>query len=52
MDRAPSTGARPVGPHNEQMLVAVHKRGGKLVSTDICPCRFVKLIGEEGWNAE
>jgi protein-L-isoaspartate(D-aspartate) O-methyltransferase len=41
----------PIGPQDEQMLVEVVKRGDKLESTDICPCRFVKLIGEEGWNS-
>ncbi len=42
----------PVGPQDEQMLVEVRKRGDDLVSTDICPCRFVKLIGDEGWKKE
>jgi protein-L-isoaspartate(D-aspartate) O-methyltransferase len=42
----------PVGPHDEQMLVAVRKVGSKLESTDISPCRFVKLIGEQGWASE
>jgi protein-L-isoaspartate(D-aspartate) O-methyltransferase len=40
----------PVGPQDEQMLVEVHNRGGELDTIDICPCRFVKLIGEEGWK--
>jgi protein-L-isoaspartate(D-aspartate) O-methyltransferase len=42
----------PVGPQDEQMLVEVRRVGSDLVSTDICPCRFVKLIGEEGWKNE
>ena len=42
----------PVGPAEEQMLVEVLRVGGKLVSSDICACRFVKLIGAEGWAAE
>jgi protein-L-isoaspartate(D-aspartate) O-methyltransferase len=42
----------PVGPQDEQMLVEVRKQGAELVTTDICPCRFVKLIGEEGWKKE
>jgi protein-L-isoaspartate(D-aspartate) O-methyltransferase len=42
----------PVGPQDEQMLVSVRKAGRELVSTDICPCRFVKLIGDEGWQSE
>jgi protein-L-isoaspartate(D-aspartate) O-methyltransferase len=41
----------PVGPHDEQMLVEVHKRGDRLESKEVCPCRFVKLIGEEGWKS-
>lgn len=40
----------PFGPHNEQLLVEVRKQGGQLRTTDICPCRFVRLIGEEGWG--
>ncbi|HEX4053627.1 MAG TPA: protein-L-isoaspartate(D-aspartate) O-methyltransferase [Tepidisphaeraceae bacterium] len=42
----------PVGPSDEQMLVEVQRLGDKLVSSDICPCRFVKLIGDEGWAEE
>jgi len=42
----------PVGPADEQMLIEVQRMGDTLVSTDICPCRFVKLVGEEGWGAE
>jgi protein-L-isoaspartate(D-aspartate) O-methyltransferase len=40
----------PVGPEDEQMLVEVRRAGEKLVTTDICACRFVKLIGQEGWG--
>jgi protein-L-isoaspartate(D-aspartate) O-methyltransferase len=42
----------PFGPQDEQMLVEVHKRGDTLETIDICPCRFVKLIGEEGWKTD
>lgn len=42
----------PVGPQDEQMLVEVRKSGDQLLTTDVCPCRFVKLIGEEGWTTE
>ena len=42
----------PVGPHEEQMLVEVRRRGQDLEKTDVCPCRFVKLIGKEGWSGE
>jgi len=41
----------PVGPQDEQMLVEVRREGSKLKTTDICPCRFVKLVGDEGWEA-
>jgi protein-L-isoaspartate(D-aspartate) O-methyltransferase len=40
----------PVGPHEEQMLVEVRRDGEKLISKNICPCRFVKLIGTQGWE--
>jgi protein-L-isoaspartate(D-aspartate) O-methyltransferase len=42
----------PVGPEDEQMLVQVRRNGQKLETTDISPCRFVKLIGQEGWKTE
>jgi len=42
----------PIGPEDEQMLVVVRRDGQKLHTTDVCPCRFVKLIGAEGWEAE
>ena len=42
----------PVGPEDEQMLVSIRREGDKLHTTDVCPCRFVKLIGEAGWEQE
>lgn len=42
----------PVGPEDEQMLVEVQRSGRRLETKDICACRFVKLIGEEGWKQE
>jgi len=40
----------PVGQdNNEQMLLSVTKNAGKLIQTEICPVRFVKLIGAAGW---
>jgi protein-L-isoaspartate(D-aspartate) O-methyltransferase len=42
----------PVGPADEQMLVEVQRVGDRLVRNDICGCRFVKLIGDEGWAEE
>ena len=40
----------PVGREDRQMLVEVRRRGDRLVTTDVCPCRFVRLIGAEGWD--
>ena len=40
----------PVGPQDEQMLVQVRRKGDRLESTNLCPCRFVKLIGEGAWQ--
>ena len=40
----------PVGPQDDQMLVEVRRQGEQLKVTDVCPCRFVKLIGQEGWE--
>src|SRR5205823_6553734 len=40
----------PFGPEDEQMLVAATRRGNELDVTELCPCRFVKLIGKEGWS--
>ena len=43
--------ALPVGPADgPQMLIEVRRDGERLVRTDVCPCRFVKLIGAEGWD--
>ena len=42
----------PIGPQDEQMLVEVHRSGRRLETKDICSCRFVKLIGEDGWKEE
>lgn len=40
----------PTGPEDDQMLVQVRRRGSELETTEVCPCRFVKLIGAEGWG--
>lgn len=39
----------PVGPQDQQTLVQVRRTGEDLASTELCACRFVKLIGEGGW---
>jgi protein-L-isoaspartate(D-aspartate) O-methyltransferase len=40
----------PTGPLDRQMLVRVRRKGGDLEVTELCACRFVKLIGAEGWS--
>ena len=40
----------PVGPQDDQMLVEVRRNDNELKVTEVCPCRFVKLIGQEGWE--
>jgi protein-L-isoaspartate(D-aspartate) O-methyltransferase len=42
----------PVGGANEQTIVRVERFGTRLIETPMLACRFVKLIGEEGWDAE
>jgi protein-L-isoaspartate(D-aspartate) O-methyltransferase len=39
----------PAGPDDDQMLLEIRRQGDALPTTEICPCRFVKLIGQEGW---
>ncbi len=40
----------PVGPPAEQTLVRVVRTGEGLERQRLFPCRFVKLLGEEGWG--
>ncbi len=42
----------PIGPQDRQMLVEVRRNGDKLETADICGCRFVKLIGKNGWSED
>ena len=42
----------PVGGKSEQTIVCVDRREGKVTETRGIACRFVKLIGEEGWSSE
>lgn len=39
----------PVGDEHGQMLQVIVKRDGAPLITNVCPCRFVKLIGDAGW---
>ena len=40
----------PAGEADRQMLVQVRRQGDELKTIDICPCVFVKLIGQEGFS--
>lgn len=42
----------PVGTGEGQTLEAVRKVRGRPVVTNLGGCRFVKLVGEQGWAAE
>jgi protein-L-isoaspartate(D-aspartate) O-methyltransferase len=39
----------PLGTRDQQMLQAIHKVGGELRAETLSACRFVPLVGEEGW---
>jgi len=39
----------PIGRGENQMLIEVRRVGDRLDTADLCPCRFVRLIGQEGW---
>jgi protein-L-isoaspartate(D-aspartate) O-methyltransferase len=41
----------PVGPEDEQTLTVIERSGGATRETPAFPCRFVKLIGQEGWQS-
>ena len=41
----------PVGPAEAQFLQLVTKEEGKPVLSEQIPCRFVPLIGEQGYRA-
>jgi protein-L-isoaspartate(D-aspartate) O-methyltransferase len=42
----------PVGGAHEQSIVHVIRKGHKTVETPLLGCRFVKLIGKEGWESD
>ena len=39
----------PVGTGDQQTLLRLTRRGDELVREDVCACRFVPLIGKEGF---
>lgn len=42
----------PVGGEAEQTIVAIDRRGSRTMETPRLACRFVKLIGAEGWRGD
>lgn len=42
----------PIGGESDQTIVVVTKIGSRVIETPTLGCRFVKLIGKEGWSAE
>lgn len=42
----------PVGSTESQSLLRVHKKNNRPLSESLCECRFVKLIGEAGWQED
>ncbi|MGA2619456.1 MAG: protein-L-isoaspartate(D-aspartate) O-methyltransferase [Thermoguttaceae bacterium] len=42
----------PLGQRDHQMLQAIQRTPAGPVTIDLSPCRFVPLIGEQGWPAE
>ena len=41
----------PVGSRDLQQLVRVERQGTEFRREDLMPCRFVPLVGEQGWEA-
>lgn len=42
----------PIGGAMDQTIVVASKSGGRIIETATIGCRFVKLIGKEGWHVE
>jgi protein-L-isoaspartate(D-aspartate) O-methyltransferase len=42
----------PLGDRESQVLQLMRKQSGRLRITDLSSCRFVPLIGEQGWSGE
>jgi len=41
----------PVGQQKQQRIVKIERHGKRLVETPLIMCRFVQLIGEQGWSS-
>lgn len=42
----------PLGGRDYQNLQAIEKRAGQSITVDLSPCRFVPLVGDQGWPEE
>jgi len=42
----------PVGGPTDQTIVCVTRDGPRIIESPTIGCRFVKLIGAEGWNGD
>lgn len=42
----------PLGDRGSQSVDRIELGDGKLHCTHLCPCRFVPLLGEQGWAAD
>jgi protein-L-isoaspartate(D-aspartate) O-methyltransferase len=42
----------PVGEYDHQMLQVIRKVGDQLKTDSLSPCRFVPLVGDEGWSEQ
>ena len=42
----------PVGGDEGQTLTVIRKQAGRAVTRLLMPCRFVRMIGAEGWDKE
>jgi protein-L-isoaspartate(D-aspartate) O-methyltransferase len=40
----------PLGDRHTQILTAIDRRGSAFVAFDDLPCRFVPLVGRDGWQ--
>lgn len=42
----------PIGPEDDQDLTLIDKQDGRPITRTLMSCRFVKLIGLEGWSPD
>ncbi len=42
----------PVGPEHTQELIKITKKRGRIIRESLGGCRFVKLIGKNGWQVQ